>query len=188
LQFASLGKGYEAWCTGAEEALKSARKIAKVRENLARVMGYDDVTMVQRYCDSTWTGKKMILGEDGPCLPITMVASDVYPVETADIKKDCLGQPATAHPSYSSATPHPSYGTLTIQHPGEVGQEAEAMKGAAKLMLLCLRGKVDITSASITNIALAVKGRSSVDEWAQRQNFRVQGHEASSSRRRLAAL
>jgi hypothetical protein len=77
-----------------------------------------------------------------------MVASDVYPVESAYIKKACLEitKPAPALPSYS---------TLTIQHPGEVGQEAEAMKGAAKLMLLCLRGTVDIDSSTVTNVAFA---------------------------------
>jgi hypothetical protein len=36
-----------------------------------------------------------------------------------------------------------------------VGQEAEAMKGAAKLMLLCLRGTVDIDSSTVTNVAFA---------------------------------
>jgi hypothetical protein len=129
---------------------------------LKNVLGYDDTTWVQRYCNKDWTGKKMILGKDGPYLPITMVASDVYPVETTDIKKDCLGQP-------HAATAHPSYNTLTIQHPGELGQEVEAMKGISKLMLLCLRGNVDIMSASVTNIAFAapVLGMQSVMDGAR---------------------
>ena len=88
---------------------------------MANVAGYDEVSFVQRYCDKNYTGKKMKLSNSGPYLPITLVASDVYPVETADIKKDYL-----VHPG--SATVHPSFNTLTIQHPGKLGQEAEAKK------------------------------------------------------------
>ena len=73
----------------------------------------------------------MKLLSDGPILPIMLVSLDVYPVEAADIKKDFLAQPP-------SSAVHPSFNILTIQHPGELGQEAEAKKGVAKLMLLCL--------------------------------------------------
>jgi len=51
---------------------------------------------------------------------------------------------------------HPSFNTLTIQHPGKLGQEAEAKKGVAKLMLLCLQGTVDVSSASVINITFAL--------------------------------
>ena len=70
-------------------------------------------------------------------------------MEAADIKKDFLAQ-------QKSSTVHPNYSTLTIQHPGKLGQEVEAKKGAAKLMLLCLRGTVDMTSASVSNITFAL--------------------------------
>ena len=126
-----LGKGYKAWRTGAEEAMKSSRKIAQVLDNVANSLGYDEVTFVLRYCDALWTGKKMSLANDGPHLPIIMVASDVYPTETNNIKKYFLAQP-------QSSAVHPALNTLTIQHPGEQGREAEAKKGVAKLMLLCL--------------------------------------------------
>ena len=91
----------------------------------------------------------MQLTADGPILPIMLVSSDVYPVKAANIKKDLLAQPL----SYAM---HPSFNTLTIQHPGELGQEAEAKKGVAKLMLLCLRGTVDVISASVSNIIFAL--------------------------------
>ena len=51
MQFATLGKGYESWCIGAEKALNSSCKIAKVRDNLKTVLGYDNVTWVRKYCD-----------------------------------------------------------------------------------------------------------------------------------------
>ena len=91
----------------------------------------------------------MSLSANGPILPIILVASDVYPVEATDIKKDFVAQP-------QSSIVHPSFNTLSIQHPGELGQDAEAKKGVSKLMLLCLRGTVDMTSASISNITFAL--------------------------------
>ena len=38
MEFATLGKGYEAWCTSAEEAMNLSRKIAKVLDNVANVV------------------------------------------------------------------------------------------------------------------------------------------------------
>ena len=73
----------------------------------------------------------MKLTSDRPILPIMLVSSDVYPVEATVTKKDFLAQPP-------SSAVHLSFNTLTIQHPGELGQEAEAKKGVAKLILLCL--------------------------------------------------
>ena len=136
MEFAPLGKGCEAWCTVAEQAITSARKIAMVLTTMAEAENYNHVGFVQKYFDKNWTGKKMQLTASGPILPIMLVSSDVYPVEAANIKKDFLAQPP-------SSAMHPSFNTLTIQHPGELGQEAEAKKGVAKLMLLCLRGTVD---------------------------------------------
>jgi hypothetical protein len=43
-------------------------------------------------------------------------------------------------------------GTFTIQHPVELGQEAEAKKGVAKLMILCLCRNVDVKPALISNV------------------------------------
>ena len=128
MAFATLGKGYEAWCTAADKALNSKEIIAKVRDNFA-TLGMDEDTWVKHYCNSTWTGTKMTLRDDGPHLPIMQGDSDVYPVESNDIKKDYFA------PVHASAV-HPPFGTLTIQHPGELGQEAKAKKGVAKLMLL----------------------------------------------------
>jgi hypothetical protein len=51
MEFAALGKGYDAWCTGAESAITASRMIAKVRENLTTAMSYDNVAWVQRYCN-----------------------------------------------------------------------------------------------------------------------------------------
>ena len=90
----------------------------------------------------------MQLTGDGPAAPIMLVLSDAFPVEAANIKKDFLTQ-TPAHVG------HPAFSTLTIQHPGKLGQEAEAKNGVAKLMLLCLQGDVDVRSANITNVTFS---------------------------------
>jgi hypothetical protein len=146
LQFTALGKGYDTWCTGAVSAIEESRDIAKVRARLSK--DSNDNAWIKHYCDNTWSGTKMTLSDGRPHLPIIQVSSDVYPVESADIKKDYFT------PLHASAV-HPPFSTLTIQHPGKLGQEAEVKKVVAKLMLLCLRGTVDVASATITNVAFA---------------------------------
>ena len=110
-----LGKGYEAWHTGAEEAITSSSKIATVLTNVAKDKDYDHVAFTQKHFDKNWTGNKMQLSADGPTLPIILVASDVFPMEAADIKKEFLAQP-------QSSVVHPSFNTITIQHPGKLGR------------------------------------------------------------------
>ena len=129
MAFSTIGTGYKTWCTLESEAINSSCKIATALNNAAGKAGYDHTAIVQKYFDEHWTGKEMELAAEGPTLPIILALSDVFPVKAADIKKDYLGQP----PSLAG---HPGISTFTIQHPGELGQEAEAQKGVAKLTLL----------------------------------------------------
>ena len=87
MEFAMLGKGYKAWCTGANKALKSSCKIKTVLLNAATDLRYNEVKFIQKYSIPNWTGKKMSMSADGPSLPIIMVVSDVYPAEADYIKK-----------------------------------------------------------------------------------------------------
>ena len=91
----------------------------------------------------------MQLTAKGLTSPIMLVLSNLFPFKAADIKKDFLAQPL-------SLARHPGFSTLTIQHPGKLGQEAEAKKGVAKLMLLFLRGDVDVRTANITNVTFSL--------------------------------
>ena len=91
----------------------------------------------------------MELTAEGPTLSIIVVLSNFFPVKAAAIKKDYVAQP-------SSLAGLPGLSTFTIQHPGKLGQEAKAKKGVAKLMLLCLRGTVDVSSASFNSIPFAL--------------------------------
>ena len=104
MEFSTLGKGYETWCTIAEEAINSSRKIATVLTNTGEEADYNHVAFVQKYLDKNWTGKRMQLTANGPILPIMLVLSGVYPVEAADIKKDFLAQPPSSavYPSFNT--------------------------------------------------------------------------------------
>ena len=46
MAFAKLVKGYQAWCTGVEEAITSSCKIETVLSNAAIVLNYNEVTFV----------------------------------------------------------------------------------------------------------------------------------------------
>ena len=91
----------------------------------------------------------MELTSEGPTLPILVVSSDIFPIETAYIKKDYLAQP----PTFAG---HPGISTFTIQHPGKLGQEAKAKKGVAKRMILCLQGDMDVRLATVNNLTFAL--------------------------------
>ena len=128
----NVGLGYKTWCTYTGEALNSYREIGTVISNAEAEANYNHNAYVQKYFNKHWTGKGMKLTANGPATPIMLILSDLYQAETADIKRDFLAlQPA-------SVVGNPGFGTFTIQHRSELGQEAEAKKGVAKLMILCL--------------------------------------------------
>jgi hypothetical protein len=72
-------------------------------------------------------------------------------MEVADIKKVYLPSRVSA----LAGQPVLGSGTFTIQHPGKAGQESEAEKGIAKVMLLCLCGDADFDTGVVTNAAFA---------------------------------
>ncbi len=43
-----------------------------------------------------------------------------------------------------------------LQLPGKIDEESEAKKGIIKLMLLNIRGNIDINATLITNVTLAI--------------------------------
>ena len=85
---------------------------------MAAAPGHNHTAFVRKYFDKDWTGK-MELTIEGPTLPIILVSSDVFPVTVAAIKKGYVAQP----PSLAGL---PGISSFTIQHPGKLGQEAEA--------------------------------------------------------------
>ena len=101
--------------------MNSSRKIAIILTNAANEVCYNHTAFVQAYFNKHWTGKSMQLTAEEPTIPIMLVLSDDFPAKAADIKKDFVALP-------SALARHPGFSTLTIQHPGKLGQEAEAKK------------------------------------------------------------
>jgi hypothetical protein len=81
---------------------------------------------------------------------MTIVQSDDYPVAARAIKD--LFQLTQWAATSSEAFP---LGNIMLQLPGEIEKESKAKKGIIKLMLLHIRGDIDINSTSITNVTLA---------------------------------
>ena len=81
---------------------------------------------------------------------MAIVQSDGYPVAAHPIKAlFCLTpQAATSPVAYPS-------GNVILQLPGEIDKESKAKKGTIKLMLLHIRGNIDIDSTLITNVTIA---------------------------------
>ncbi len=77
----------------------------------------------------------------GPCLSVTLVQSDDYPVLAAEIKREFN--------PLSASGPLPGVTTMTIQHPSKVGRDAEATKGISKLLLFFLCGDVNLNDSKL---------------------------------------
>ena len=66
----------------------------------------------------------------GPCLSVTLVQLDDYPVLAAELKRE-FNSPSTIGTSVCPS----GVTTMTIQHPSDIGRDAEAAKGMSKLLL-----------------------------------------------------
>jgi hypothetical protein len=87
---------------------------------------------------------------------MTLVQSNKYPVAACVIKVLFQLSPQAAAPSLASFAP----GNVMLHLPAKVDKESEAKKGIVKLMLLCIRGNIDIKATSVSNIipAAPLKG------------------------------
>ena len=132
MAFLNVSMGYKTWCPFEEDAINASCKIEMVLDCVAAKYDNDHVAFVKKYFNQNWAGNAMQVSPNGHTNAIISVQLDSFPAEAAEIKKETL----VLHPVFVAG--YPGSGTLTIQHPGELRQEAEAKKGVAKLMLLCL--------------------------------------------------
>jgi hypothetical protein len=63
---------------------------------------------------------------------------------------------------------------MTIQHPSEIGRDAEAAKGISKLLLFCLCGDVNLNKGTITNVVHATPSQGMAIVMANPQSGRAQ--------------
>ncbi len=104
---------------------------------------------IKKYFDSTCDASKSLplATFNGPFFTMTKVQSDDYPV-TAHVIKDFFWLTPQAVTNSGAF----AQGNIMLQLPGEINKESEAKKGIIKLILLHIRGNIDIDSTSITNI------------------------------------
>jgi hypothetical protein len=112
---------------------------------------------IKKYLDLTWDAKSLPLAtSNGPFGTMTLVQSDDYPV-AAYIIKDLLQLiPQVVAPSLASFSPY----NVMLHLPAKGDKESEAKKGIVKLMLLCIRGDINIKATLVSNInpATPLKG------------------------------
>ena len=148
MKLSALGQGYDTWVSSALSALNAITDTEIVFDNGGATS--TDEHFINKYLSKVWDPTSSLkLTAEGPCNSFAIANSNFYPVEAAELKQIFL---AARNPLVPNPT-GPS--TLTIQHPGEAGQEADAKKGEVKLLLMCLRGDINIHSGSLTNIAFA---------------------------------
>jgi hypothetical protein len=126
LAFERLGTGYEAWSIMAGVALINLIEIDMVIENATTDNLDDFKKFTKKYLCYELASAGIKATRSGPCLSVTLVQSDDYPILAAELKREF-------NPSLVSGPPGVT--TMTIQHPSEVGRDAEAAKGMSKLLL-----------------------------------------------------
>jgi hypothetical protein len=86
---------------------------------------------------------------------MTLVQSDEYPVAARVIKDLFQLGPQAVAPTFASYAP----GNVMLHLPAEVDKESEAKKGIVKLMLLHIRGNINIKATLVSNITPAVPSK-----------------------------
>ena len=127
-------------------ALKNVSKIDMVIENanINKPNKFNDIA--KKYLCYELASAGIEATRMGPFLSVTLVQLDDYPVLAAELKRKF---------NPLSVSGLLGVTTMTIQHPSEIGRNAEAAKGMLKLLLFCLFGDVNLNNRTIANVARA---------------------------------
>ncbi len=166
LAFERLGTGYKAWSIMAGVTLKNLSEINMVLNNATtdNIDEFKEFTKKHLCYELASAGIKAT--RTGPCLSVTLVQSDDYPVLAAKIKRKFN--------PLSLRGPLPGVTTMTIQHPSKVGRDAEATKGMSKLLLFCLCGDVNLNDGTIGNVTYATPSQGMAIVMANPRSARAQ--------------
>jgi hypothetical protein len=145
-----LGTGYELWANIANNAVKKLDNILSVMEEIKTPES------IKKYFNPNWNAKSFpISTSNGPFGAMTLVQSDDYLVAAHVIKDLFQLSPQAVAPTFASYAP----GNVMLHLPAEANKESEAKKGIVKLMLLHIRGNIDIEAISVSNITPAVPSK-----------------------------
>jgi hypothetical protein len=167
LAFERLGTGYEAWSIMAGVALEHLDDIDVVIKNASNDNNRDEFKeFAKKYLCYDLASAGIKATRTGPCLSVTLVQSDDYPVLAAEIKREFN--------PLSASGPLPGVTTMTIQHPSEVGRDAEATNRMSKLLLFCLCGDVNMDNGTISNMTFATPSQGMAIVMANPRSARAQ--------------
>jgi hypothetical protein len=108
--------------------------------------------LIKQYLDPTRNDKSLQLAmANGPFGAMTNVQSNNYPLAAHVLKEIFQLSPQILAPTLPS---FPSRNVM-LHFPSEIDKESEAKKGIIKLMLLLIRGDMDIELTMVSNISLA---------------------------------
>jgi hypothetical protein len=145
-----LGTGYESWANTANNAVKKLDNILSVMEEIKTLES------IKKYFDPNQDGKSLPLAtSNGPFGAMTLVQSDNYPVTARVIKNLFQLSPQAVALTLTSYAP----GNVMLHLPAKADKESEAKKGIVKLMLLHIRGNIDIKATLVSNIIPAAPSK-----------------------------
>jgi hypothetical protein len=138
-----LGFGYKLWANTANNAVSKLGDILSAMEEIRSPQS------IKKHLDLTQDAMPLPLAtSNGPFGAMTLVQSDDYPIAACVIKDLFQLSPQAVAPSHASFPP----GNVMLHHPPKVDKESEVKKGIIKLMLLHIRGDIDIKATLVLNI------------------------------------
>jgi hypothetical protein len=146
-----LGTGYKLWANIANDAVEKLDNILSVVEEI-RIP-----ESIKKYLDPTQDAKSLPLAtSNGPASTMTLDQSDDYRVAACVIK-------GLFQLNSQAVAPHLAFfapGNVMLHLLAKVDKESEAKKGIVKLMLLHIRGNINIKATLVSNInpAAPLKG------------------------------
>jgi hypothetical protein len=137
-----LGTGYELWANTANNAVEKLEDILSVMEEIKTPES------IKKHFDPNRDAKSLPLAtSNGPFNAMTLVQSEDYPVVACVIVDLFQLSPQAVAPTLASYDP----GNVMLHLPAMADKESEAKKGIVKLMLLHIRGNIDIEATLVLN-------------------------------------
>ncbi len=149
VNFFKLGAGYSLWISVAAEAIKKKQDIREVLDTAAKNTSYSKTDFIKSHFFLLYDPSKSLPIASGPCGLISIVNSDLFPVETDELHNFFVPAQITSPPAAALS----NLSTLTLQLPSDVEKEANAKKGLTKLLLFHICGKLNDDSTSFGNLS-----------------------------------
>jgi hypothetical protein len=149
VKFAKLGAGYNLWVSTAAEAINKRNDIHEVLGAASEKTNYSKLNVLKTHFFPSYDPAESLPIPSGPHGFISIVDSDLYPVEAVELRKMFI----SALSSPLSATALSTLNTLTLQLPSNVEKEGKAKKGITKLLLFHICGKLSDDSTSFSDLS-----------------------------------